>query len=361
MRSSSARALLIELERGSELEVAAAAGDVSGGIVGTRLGLADTVAAQAMRSQRVQRLEEQLNRLRFREHGLGRVGVQAQGGLVVPLTFRGHSYGVLVAIDRLEDGPTFSRDDAMLLESFATSAATAVATAQSVLTERQRQRVAAAEAERHRWARELHDETLQNLSALRFGLAAARRSDQADDLERAVAQAVDQIEESIANLRGLITDLRPAALDEIGVEAAVEALAERSHQRGIEVDASIELAYEQGLAPTRLSGELETALYRITQEALTNASKHGQAARAVVEIQEDAGEVRLLVRDNGKGFDTAQDSDGFGLLGMRERVALLDGELEIESAPERGTIIRVRLPVQRQDSPAATAQARNAS
>ena len=115
----------------------------------------------------------------------------------------------------------------MLLESFATSAATAVATAQSVFTERQRQRVAAAEAERRRWARELHDETLQSLSALRFGLAAARRSDQADDLDRAVAQAVDQIEESIANLRGLITDLRPAALDEIGVQAALEALAER--------------------------------------------------------------------------------------------------------------------------------------
>ena len=126
-----ARALLIELERGSELEVAAAAGEVASGIVGTRIGLADTVAAQAMRSQRVQRLEDQLNRLRFQEHGLGRIGVQAQGGLVVPLTFRGHSYGVLVAIDRLEDGPTFSRDDAMLLESFATSAATAVATAQS--------------------------------------------------------------------------------------------------------------------------------------------------------------------------------------------------------------------------------------
>ena len=71
--------------------------------------------------------------------------------------------------------------------------------------------------------------------------------------------------------------------------------------------------------------------------------------------------MRLLVRDNGKGFDAEQDSDGFGLLGMRERIALLDGELEIESAPQRGTVIRARLPVQRQDSPAATAQARNAS
>ena len=79
-------------------------------------------------------------------------------------------------------------------------------------------------------------------------------------MDRAVAQAVDQIEESIANLRALITDLRPAALDEIGVQAALEALAERSQRHGIEVDVSIQLAYEQGLEPTRLSGELETAL-----------------------------------------------------------------------------------------------------
>jgi signal transduction histidine kinase len=353
----SARALLIELERGSELEVAAVAGELPSGIVGTRIGLADSVAAQAMRSNRVQRLEEELNRVRFQEHGLGRLGVKARGGLVVPLIFRGRSYGVLVAIDRLEDGPTFSADDAMLLESFATSAATAVATARSVLAERQRQRVAAAEAERDRWARELHDETLQSLSALRFGLSAARRSDRAEDLDRAVAQAVDQIEESIANLRGLITDLRPAALDEIGLQAAVEALVERGQRHGIEVDVSIQLAYKRGLARTRLSDELETALYRIIQEALTNAGKHGQATRAVVEIHEEGDEVHLLVRDDGRGFDAEQKREGFGLLGIHERVALLDGELEIDSAPERGTVIRARLPARRREPPAAAPQA----
>ena len=341
----SARTLLIELERGDQLEVAAGAGEVPEGLIGTCLPLADTVAEQAIRTKRVQRLEDQLNRARFEEHGIGRAGVRAEGGLVVPLVFRGHSYGVLLAVDRLTDGPMFSTEDELLLESFATSAATAVATAQSVVAERQRQRIAAAEGERQRWARELHDDTLQSLSALRFGLAAARRTD--GGLDQAVERAVEQIEESIANLRALITDLRPAALDELGVRAAIESLADRSARHGIDVDVSVELADERGGAPERLAGELEIALYRITQEALTNATKHGHASRAVVEISEDESSLRLLVRDNGSGFDPSQKSDGFGLLGMTERVALLNGELDIESAPGAGTTIRARLPVRR--------------
>jgi len=346
----SARVLLIELERGEELEVAAGAGEIPVGLVGRCLPLTDTVAAHAIRTKRVQRLEDELNRARFDDHGLGQVGVEAREGLVVPLIFRGHSHGVLLALDRLEDGPSFSAEDERLLESFATSAATAVATAQSVAAERQRQRVAAAEDERHRWARELHDDTLQSLSALRFGLSAARRSGREGGLDQAVGQAIEQIEESIANLRALITDLRPAALDELGVTAAIEALAERNVRHGLEVDVSIELPNEQGSEPERLSGELESALYRIIQEALTNAAKHGRASRAVVEICEQSGEVSLLVRDNGSGFDPGAKSEGFGLLGMHERVALLGGELQVASSLDGGTTIRARLPVQRSQS-----------
>jgi signal transduction histidine kinase len=341
----SARVLLIELERGEELEVAAGAGELPDGLIGRCLPLTDTVAAHAIRTMRVQRLEDELNRARFEEHGFGQTGIEARGGLVVPLIFRGRSHGVLLALDRLVDGPSFTAEDEHLLESFATSAATAVATAQSVAAERQRQRVAAAEAERHRWARELHDDTLQSLSALRFGLSAARRSGREAGLDRAVAQAIEQIEESIANLRALITDLRPAALDELGIRAAIEALAERNTRHGVEVDVSVELA-EQGSQPRRMAPELESALYRITQEALTNAAKHGNASRAVVEIREQADQVHLLVRDNGGGFDTQVKSEGFGLLGMYERVALLGGELQVESSPDSGTAIRVRLPAQ---------------
>jgi signal transduction histidine kinase len=343
----SARTLLIELQSGEQLEVAAGAGELPESVIGESVPLKDTVAAHAMRTQRAQRLQDELNRARFDEHGLGQLGVDAEDGIVVPLIFRGDSLGVLLAIDRLEGGPSFTAEDEMLLQSFATSAATAVATAQSVTAERHRQRLAAADDERRRWARELHDDTLQSLSALRIGLSSARRAEQPEALPAAVGQAIEQLDEAIANLRALITDLRPAALDELGVKAAIEALAERSSRHDIDVDVSIELAYEQGTQSTRLADELETALYRIVQEALTNAVRHGHAKRAVVEIREDAGMVQLLIRDNGRGFDPQGDSEGFGLLGMRERIALLAGQMSIKSTAADGTAITATIPVQR--------------
>jgi signal transduction histidine kinase len=222
-----------------------------------------------------------------------------------------------------------------------------VATAQSIASERQRQRLAAAEGERQRWARELHDETLQSLSALRIGLSTAGRSGRPEALGRAVAQAVDQLEETIADLRALSTDLRPAALDELGVQAALEGLAERTGRHGVEVDISVELAYGPGKESTRHVPELETAVYRIVQEALTNASKHGQAKRAVVEVREQDTTVHVSVRDDGTGFDPGGETDGFGLLGMRERVELLGGELLIDSAPGSGAVVRASIPAQR--------------
>ena len=343
----SARALLIELRQGGELVIAAGAGELPEGVLGRSVALEDTVASHAMRTGRAQRLEDDLTRARFDEHGLGRLGVKADGGLAVPLVFRGRTHGVLLALDRLHDGPAFSAEDERLLEAFAASAASAVATAQSIASEHSRQRLAATEGERTRWARELHDETLQSLSALRIGLSSAARSQRPDALEQAVGQAVDQLEDAIANLRALITDLRPAALDELGVQAAVEGLAERTARHGLEVDVSIGLAYEHGRADARLAPDLETALYRIVQEALTNASKHGSAKRAVVEISERDATVQLSVRDDGNGFDPEAKTDGFGLLGMRERVELLGGKLRLDSAPGSGTTVHVSIPAQR--------------
>ena len=349
-----ARVLLIELCRRQELVVAAGAGELPAGVVGQTIQLRDSLSGQALRVRRTLRLDDEVNRARFEEHGTGRLGVSARGGLVVPLLFRGHGYGALLAIDRLQDGPSFSADDERLLVAFATSAATAVATAQSVATERHRQRLAAAEGERRRWARELHDDTLQSLSALRIGLSTAARSERPEALRDAFVQGIEQLEESITNLRALITDLRPAALDELGTQAAVEALAERTARHGIEVDVSIDLAHEQSGSQgegertlARHTPELETALYRIVQEGLTNAAKHGGAKRAVVEIHEDADTVHVEVRDNGTGFDPGADTSGFGLLGMRERVELLDGTLQIDSSPGAGATVRASFPVRR--------------
>jgi signal transduction histidine kinase len=338
-----ARLLVIELMQRGNLYVSAGAGELPEDLLGRQVPLGDSAASAALRTRRAQRLQEPLTRARFDEHGLGTLGVEAHGGLLVPLVFQNRSYGVLVAIDRLHGGPEFTTDDERLLEAFAASAATAVATAQSVASERQRQRLAAAEGERQRWARELHDDTLQSLSALRVGLSTAKRSGSPETLEQAVTNAIDHLEEGITNLRALITDLRPASLDELGAAAAIQALGERAERYGIDVDVNIELS----ATDARHIPEIETAMYRIVQEALTNATKHGNAKRAVVEVHEDDTHVQVSIRDDGSGFDVSEHTDGFGLLGMHERVQLLEGTLEIESSPGRGTTIEVNFPIRR--------------
>jgi GAF domain-containing protein len=185
----SARALVIELLRGEELVVAAGAGELPVDLVGQRVSVTDTVASAALRAGETQRLAEGLNRQRFEQHGLGHLGLRADDGLVVPLIFRNQAYGVLVAVDQVDTGE-FTAEHQRLLESFAVSAATAVATAQSAADERRHQRLAAAEAERARWARELHDETLQSLGSLRLMLAAAQRAGQPEAMFAANRQAI---------------------------------------------------------------------------------------------------------------------------------------------------------------------------
>lgn len=342
-----AQTLLIELREGEHLLIAAGAGELPTGLLGGQVALADTIASRAMQTRRTHRLQDDLERARFEEHDLGRLGVHARCGLVVPLISRGETYGVLLALNRIDGGLAFTAKDERLLEAFAASAATAVATARSVAIDRQRQHLAAAEGERQRWARELHDETLQSLSALRLSLASIERSEHAPAQDQGISQACELLEEGIANLRALITDLRPAALDELGTGAAIEALAERCERRGLQVHVCVELAYERGDASTRHVLELETTLYRIVQEALTNAAKHGGATQAVVEINEDEENVHLLVGDDGRGFDPAAATEGFGLMGMRERAQLLGGKLRIDTAPGQGAIVSATIPVRR--------------
>jgi signal transduction histidine kinase len=340
----SARGLVIEHERGGQMVVAAGAGELVPGLIGKRVDARDSLAGAALRTSNTLRLEDGPNRARFERHGLGQLGIHANAGLVVPLIFRGQGHGVLIAVDRLKDGPEFTADDQRLLEAFAASAATAIATARAVEVERARQRLAAAEQERARWARDLHDETLQNLAALRIGLAGQLRKGSVDTLTEVVRGAVAQLESEIANLRSLITDLRPIVLDDLGVRAAVEDLVERARQDGLYV----ELAIELGHGPAeRHSTEVETALYRITQEALTNARKHGGARHVLIEIHTGDHYLHLAVRDDGVGFDPHARWDGFGLESMRGRAELLSGTLEIDSAPGRGTRITAVLPTGR--------------
>ncbi len=349
----SARALVIEHEDDGEMTIAACAGDLPDGLLGQRVDLEDSLAGMALRTLRALRLEDAANRARFERHGLGRLGVRAEGGLVVPLVFRGRGHGVLMVVDRLVDGPAFSADDERLLEAFAASAATAIATAETVKSDRRRQRLAATEQERARWARELHDETLQGLAALRLGLAAQLGNADPGPITDAVAEAVAQLQDEIGALRSLIADLRPASLDDLGVGAAIVGLADRARGRGLEVELSIDLAYEEGREAERHVDELETAIYRIVQEALTNATKHGAAENAYIEIVEDGHAVRVNVRDDGRGFDTTARTAGFGLIGMQERAELLGGRFTVESAQGQGTSVSCEFPVHRRRNPQA--------
>jgi signal transduction histidine kinase len=356
----SARALVIELLDGDELTMAATAGDVPADLLGKRVPLADTIASAALRAGQTQRLSDQLMRTRFEQHGAGHLGVSAKHGLVVPLLFRNRQYGVLMALDHLEHGE-FSAEHQALLEAFAASAATAVATAQSAADEQRRQRLAAAEAERGRWARELHDETLQALGSLRLTLSSSRRSGDPEVLVAAVEQALEQLDLDITTLRALITELRPAALDQLGLEPALQALIDRTRRAGMDVDAEVVLGYENGEASERHTADLETGVYRIVQEALTNATKHGAAARATVSVIEQDEQVHVTVRDDGRGFDRTAAAAGFGLAGMRERVELLGGQLELSSVIGEGTTVTATLPVTRRPPSATPAIAPSAA
>jgi signal transduction histidine kinase len=266
--------------------------------------------------------------------------------MVVPLVLRGNPYGALVAIDRLVDGPGFSDQDEELLEAFAASAASAVAMAQTFDAGRRREHLAATESERARWARELHDETLQGLAALRLSLAALAEAGPGEAKEL-IARTAEEVEQEIVKLRALITDLRPAALDQLGTGPGLEALAEGMRLRGLAVELNVDLAFEGGRARTRHEPELETGVYRIVQEALNNAASHAEATRVTVGVVEDERNVTVTVIDDGDGFDVSRPSDGFGLRGMRERAELLDGTIEIESTPGESTTVRAVLPARR--------------
>jgi signal transduction histidine kinase len=315
-----ARSLLVLLDDGTgRLRVAAAPGDLGGELIETELPGSGGLAATVLESGSPERVAD----LRTRAgHGLGAVAGRATSAVVVPLGFRGRARGVLIAFDRAHGDAAFGPDDEHLLTSFAASAAIAIATAQSVEADRMRSSIGAAEEERKRWARELHDETLQELGAVKLLLKTAQIAGSHEGLPTAAGRGAEQLDLTIQGLQSLITELRPAALDELGIEPALRALLERTAATsGLEVDARIDLAHPSGRRATRLEPEVTTTIYRLVQEALTNATKHAGAERVTVEVVEAGPTVTVSVGDDGAGFEGADVSRGFGLVGMEERGA----------------------------------------
>lgn len=329
----------IALLDGDEFVVAAGAGEGVRQAVGTRLPVDGSLAASALRSGRTQRFEHVPPGTFAREE------LRAATAIVTPMVFKARTLGFLMLLDRLSDEQPFSAEHERVLEAFAASAAAAVATAQSATEEALRRSIRASEAERGLWARELHDETLQELAGLRVLLSSARRTGDPDRLRSAVDEGIDLVTQSVANLRALIAELRPAVLDELGLRAALQSLAERVQAQAdltIELDADLP---GDGDGRARLPPELESAAYRLVQEALTNVVKHSAATRATVEVRERGDALQITVRDDGRGFATDSPTAGFGVMGMRERAALVNGSFSVRSAPGGGTTVTARLPL----------------
>jgi signal transduction histidine kinase len=334
-----ARSLVIMLREGDSLAVHTHAGHAES-VHGVRLPISGSTSGQVLERGQPERITDVSSRLRIapREFGVP----DAQTAMLVPMLYRGGGVGILAAFDHGDDRGTFSEDDEQMLKTFAASAATAVALAQSVESDRLRVSLAAADAERRHWARELHDETLQGLGGLRLLLSSAVRSEDPDRAREAMREAIGHIEQEIENLRAIITELRPAALDELGLAVAFVGLPEpHREQTGLLVEAAVELGGDDD--PDGLDIELETAIYRLVQEALTNVARHARAESVRVSVQRGDGRITLEVADDGHGFNTAVTTDGFGLAGMRERVLLAGGTLSIESG-DGGTTLSATLP-----------------
>jgi signal transduction histidine kinase len=210
-----------------------------------------------------------------------------------------------------------------------------------------RQLALAEEEERRRLARDLHDEVGQHLTALGLGLQALSNvAPPGSDVDRRATQLRILAATLGRELHALAVRLRPRALDDFGLEAALQSYAEEwARQSGI----AIEL-HAHGPS-TRLSPGMESAVYRIVQEALTNVARHSGAAHAGVVLERRDGYIHLIVEDDGRGFDAeralmplADRIERLGLVGMRERTALVGGTMDIESAPGKGTTVFVRFP-----------------
>ena len=204
------------------------------------------------------------------------------------------------------------------------------------------------EKERHHIARELHDEIGQALTAIMLNVKAALRDPTSPTAGRRLEEAVAVTEEALMRVRDLVVDLRPTILDDLGLIAALRWSVSRFAQRS-GIDAQFVALEESG----RGDPAVETTCYRIAQEALTNVARHAGAGRVRVELTSTGSELRLVVVDDGRGFDVASMTaraaavTSLGVLGMQERAMLVGGRLEIFSKAGRGTEVRATLPLVR--------------
>jgi signal transduction histidine kinase len=219
----------------------------------------------------------------------------------------------------------------------------------------------AQEEERRRLALELHDQTGQSLTALTLHAQAIGQTlahERSDAAIRAQSQAERLnalAQRTLVEVQAIARHLRPSLLDDLGVVAALSWLAEDAEER-LGVAARVKIAGDELEAGARIPTEIETALYRIAQESLTNAVRHGNARHIAIQLRSSAQALILTVADDGAGFALGdemarRERGGLGVYGMRERARLLGGSLRLRSAPGRGCVARARVPVRWSHAP----------
>jgi signal transduction histidine kinase len=318
--------------------IEAADGERAEEIVGVELEPAGSKSGRVLERRRGERVDALLDDPEV-DYGLGRP-IGARTGLYVPLIVRDQPIGVIVAHDKSGEDPRFTDEDLRLTETFATRAAVAVNQSRRVASEALRRVIEAQELERRRLARELHDQTGQDLTSVLLGLKALERAPDAETRGRALEQVHGQVLETLQDVRRLAVELRPKALDDYGLVPAVTRLAESvREQTGLEVDV------EARLDDQRFASDVETAVYRMLQEALTNIVKHARARHVSIVLALGQGLMTVLIEDDGRGFEIAAAREGMGLDGMQERIGLIRGKFTIESRPGGGTTLVAKVPL----------------
>lgn len=333
-----ARLVLIALPAGGgTLRVEAADGNGAGEIVGMQLERAGSKSGAVLERRRAERIDSLIDDPEVDQQAAARIG--AHSGLYVPLVARARPIGVIVVHDKEGADPRFTDADLRLAETFAPRAAVAVYQSARVAVDALRRVVEAQELERRRLARELHDQTGQELTSVLLGLKAVEDAKTDELRAEAIAAVRGQVVETLHDVRRLAVELRPKALDDFGLVAALERLRDTfSEQTGMRVDLESPI-------DGRLPSDVETALYRIVQEALTNIVKHAQANFVSIVVTRSSRAVTAVIEDDGRGFTPGGGGEGLGLLGMGERLTLLDGKLKIESSPGAGTTIVAEVPL----------------
>jgi signal transduction histidine kinase len=335
-----ARMVVIALPTSDDrMRVEAAAGDGTEQLVGWSFPRPNSKAGRVLDRGRTERVDSVIDDPEVDPISARRFGIRA--GLYVPLLVRDHAIGVLAAHDKESHDGRFGDDDVRLAEQFTARAAIAVDLSERVARDSLRRVVAGQELERRRLARELHDETGQALTSILLGLKGVEEAKDAETLAEAARNLRELVVATLQDVRRLAVELRPKALDDFGLVPALERLVETFAE-----GTGIEVQLEARLGEERLPGEIETTLYRLIQEALTNVVKHAHATTVSILLVRRDGKVTGIVEDDGRGFDpAAARADGLGLVGMRERAGLVAGRLTIEAAAGAGTTIAVEVPV----------------